>query len=101
MIVETTNGMIPESEFEARMAAAKSIEERIKLQAKPDTSILCPFREMRKCRKECTFYHDGGCAVGTVGNDTIDKVCPFSGHRCATNCGLYDNGCRILKNKEN
>lgn len=100
---------VPESQLEEFNRRRKeAAEERIKKQNKAlqEPATQCPFLCGRggmntKCRRECVFYCENGCAFAVTRHkpqrDTADQYCPLSGCICNRNCTMYANGCNLLE----
>lgn len=51
---------------------------------------------IRECRTDCAFYHDGGCgAANHPAHNTAGKRCPMMGIICSERCMAYRDGCTL------
>ena len=109
MMVQTSSGVVPESEIEERnRLAKKEKDERLKAAALEDVPLkICPFSdpggEIKRCSGDrCAFYDDKGCAAfrgASEDHNTIGKQCPMLLRQpCRRECSFYfPDGCSMLK----
>ena len=85
--VTTTCGVVP-------MGRLNEVVKTEKRTPKHEKLILCPLRDLLKCRPDCVFRSGERCTFGKHG-EKPGEICPFTGRGCTSDCGFYDNGCRF------
>ena len=71
----------------------KEVAEALKRQSKLGT---CPLVSNHRCKTDCAFYSEEGCMKSP---ETLGRHCPISNYGCIETCMLYENGCRIIKER--
>ena len=95
MLVQTSNGIVPESHLSEHNARMRATQQEItqKIHGR------CPFADGLKneCRSDCALYTERGCKVinKSLKTETVGKHCPFSPYPCTNDCRLYNEGCTI------
>ena len=109
MMVQTSSGVVPESQLEEHNRRMKQQEEeRLRAAALEEKLLkICPFSEpggeIKHCSGfRCAFYDDEGCAAfrgASEEHTTIGKQCPMLFRQpCRRECSFYfPDGCTMLK----